>query len=129
MVSTPQDTTAEPQPTYMVNEKHAVPVSGDPRRSPNRCDTRRGTGYVHGRRRVPIRTLEMASARSHCPLGGPDGSLFSLTDTEDFGGAAGNNTYELGFKESPNYESPADADGNNKYHVTIITADNEGATP
>ena len=60
--------------------------------------------------------------------GGPDGSLFSLTDTEDFGGTAGNNTYELGFKESPNYESPADADGNNKYHVTIITADNEGAT-
>ena len=32
------------------------------------------------------------------------------------------------FKDPPNYESPADADGNNKYHVTIITADNEGAT-
>ena len=60
--------------------------------------------------------------------GGADGGLFSLTDTAAAGGTPDNNTYELVFKESPNYESPADADGNNKYHVTIITADNEGAT-
>ena len=44
------------------------------------------------------------------------------------GGDPDNNTYELVFKESPNYESPADADGNNMYHVTIITTDNEGAS-
>ena len=31
-------------------------------------------------------------------------------------------------RQSPNYESPADADGNNKYHVTIVTTDNEGAS-
>ena len=61
-------------------------------------------------------------------LGGTDASLFSLTDTTNLGGTAGDNIYELGFKKSPNYESPADADGNNKYHVTVITADNEGAT-
>ena len=61
-------------------------------------------------------------------LGGADGGLFSLTDTDALGGTENNNTYELGFRESPNYESPADADGNNKYHVTVITADNEGAT-
>ena len=61
-------------------------------------------------------------------LGGTDGSLFSLTDTDALGGTENNNAYELGFRESPNYESPADADGNNKYHVTVITADNEGAT-
>ena len=61
-------------------------------------------------------------------LGGVDGGLFSLTDTDALGGADGDDVYELGFRESPNYESPADADGNNKYHVTIITADNEGAT-
>ena len=61
--------------------------------------------------------------------GGADGSLFSLTETADFGDSVANdNTYELTFKESPDYESPADADGNNKYQVTIITADNEGAT-
>ena len=61
-------------------------------------------------------------------LGGVDGGLFSLTDTDNLGGTEDNNEYELGFRESPNYESPADADGNNKYHVTVITADNEGAT-
>ena len=61
-------------------------------------------------------------------LGGVDGGLFSLTDTDALGGTEDNDAYELGFRESPNYESPADADGNNKYHVTIITADNEGAT-
>ena len=61
-------------------------------------------------------------------LGGVDGSLFSLTDTAAKGGTLDNNIYELGFKESPNYESPADADGNNKYHVTVITTDNEGAS-
>ena len=60
--------------------------------------------------------------------GGADGGLFNLTDTTVAGGTEDDNTYELVFKESPNYESPADADGNNKYHVTIITADNEGAT-
>ena len=60
--------------------------------------------------------------------GGDDGGLFSLTDTDDFGGTPDNNTYELVFKESPNYESPADADGNDMYHVTIITTDNEGAS-
>ena len=59
---------------------------------------------------------------------GVDGGLFSLTDTADFGGDDDNNAYELVFKESPNYESPADADGNNMYHVTIVTADNEGAS-
>ena len=70
----------------------------------------------------------MTSLRSHWTLGGTDGSLFSLTNTDDFGGEPDNNTYELVFKASPNYESPADADGNNKYHVTVITADNEDAT-
>ena len=60
--------------------------------------------------------------------GGADGGLFNLTDTAVAGGTEDDNTYELVFKESPNYESPADADGNNKYHVTIITADNEGAS-
>ena len=61
--------------------------------------------------------------------GGADGGLFSLTNTEDFGGEDDtDNTYELVFKESPDYESPADADGNNMYHVTIVTTDNEGAS-
>ena len=59
--------------------------------------------------------------------GGSDGGLFSLTDTGLWRRRT-DNTYELVFKESPNYESPADADGNNKYHVTIITTDNEGAS-
>ena len=66
--------------------------------------------------------------RSQLTLGGADGGLFSLTNTDDFGGVSTDTTYDLVFKASPNYESPADADGNNKYHVTIITADNEGAT-
>ncbi len=59
---------------------------------------------------------------------GPDGGLFNLTDTAAAGGTAGNNTYELVFKAEPNYEVPADADGNNKYHVAIVTKDNEGAS-
>ncbi len=58
---------------------------------------------------------------------GVDGGLFDLTNTTAAGGDATDDTYELVFKEEPNYESPADADGNNRYHVTIVTTDNEGA--
>ena len=133
VVSTPQDTTAEPQPTYMVPENHAVKVVAavdDPQTDAipavvlatfavaNGTDPDGGESADVG---DPASTLELT-------LGGTDGSLFSLTDTDAAGGVAENNTYELVFKESPNYESPADADGNSMYHVTVITADNEGAT-
>ena len=61
-------------------------------------------------------------------LGGADGGLFSLTDTDAASGNADDDVYELVFKAEPNYESPADADGNNMYHVTIVTTDNEDAS-
>ncbi len=130
--NTPVD--ADGNPTYMVPENHPVKdVAPDTTVTPNieevdaivlarftvtdtppesRTDPDAGDGAD---------TLELAT-------GGPDGGLFSITDTTAASGAADDNVYELVFKESPNYEAPADADGNNKYHVTIVTTDNEGAS-
>ena len=59
---------------------------------------------------------------------GPDGGLFNLTNNTGFGGTTSATRFDLVFKAEPNYESPADADGNNKYQVTIVTTDNEGAS-
>ena len=59
---------------------------------------------------------------------GPDGGLFNLTNTADFGGSDTDTIFDLMFKEEPNYESPGDADGNNMYHVNIVVTDNEGAS-
>ena len=51
-------------------------------------------------------------------LAGPDGDSFRLVQTVG---------RLLEFKESPNYENPADADGDNVYKVTMWTIDNDGA--
>ena len=45
-------------------------------------------------------------------------------DEFDIGGSTG----VLTFDSTPNYESPADADGDNDYHVTIVVTDAEGNT-
>ncbi len=122
---TPLDAEDSTMPSYMVVENHAVKdVEAD--------------GDVVEVNAVVVATFAVADGTDpddgdpastlKLTAGGADGGLFSLTNTAVAGGTEGDNTYELVFKESPNYESPADADGNNKYHVTIITADNEGAT-
>ena len=113
----------EAAPNRMVDENH------DLKDDPDTTETE--TPTVLGTYEVTATTDEDAGdgiSAITLSLGGVDGGLFSLTDTDALGGAEDDNTYELGFRESPNYESPADADGNNKYHVTVITADNEGAT-
>ena len=51
-------------------------------------------------------------------LTGPDGDSFRLVQTVG---------RLLEFKESPDYENPADADGDNVYKVTMWTIDNDGA--
>ena len=51
-------------------------------------------------------------------LGGDDAGAFKLD-------ADGNG--ELRFAASPNYESPADADNNSVYKVSIIATDDDGA--
>ena len=124
---TPQNDAQEP--SYEVNENHAVKDVED--------DTTT-TEVNEERTAVVLATFEIDDdtdpdvtddiAALTVTTGGADGGLFSLTDTDDFGGQAGDNEYDLVFKESPNYESPADADGNNMYHVTIVTTDNEDAS-
>ena len=73
-----------------------------------------------------------ASAAITLSLGGTlTATLFSLTDEDDLNLAPAQRTTthtNSGFRESPDYESPGDADGNNRYHVTVITTDNEGAS-
>ena len=126
---TPLDAEDSTMPSYMVKENHAVKhVEADDDATPPVVEVNA----------VVVATFAVADATDpddgdpastlKLTAGGADGGLFNLTDTAVAGGTEGDNTYELVFKESPNYESPADADGNNKYHVTIITADNEGAT-
>ena len=51
-------------------------------------------------------------------LSGPDAGSFRLVQTVG---------RLLEFKESPNYENPADADGDNVYNVTMWTTDSDGA--
>ena len=53
-------------------------------------------------------------------LGGPDSGDFKLSKATD------SEARRLTFAAKPNYESPADADMNNKYQVSIITTDDEG---
>ena len=130
------DATDANKPSYVVPENHAVKdvaasdgpppitaewaiviatftVSDSPATDPDG-----GTSTSEG---DPASTLKLTT-------GGPDGGLFNLTNNTGFGDNASATRYDLVFKKSPNYESPADADGNNKYHVTIVTTDNEGAS-
>ena len=51
-------------------------------------------------------------------LSGPDAGRFRLVQTVG---------RLLEFRESPDYENPADADGDNVYKVTMWTTDNDGA--
>ena len=131
---TPVDPDDNTMPSYVVDENHPVKdVVDDPDTTEvetayavviatfevdNETDPDGGDSASEG---DPANTLKLTA-------GGVDGGLFNLTNTADFDGSDTDTTYDLMFKESPNYESPADADGNNKYHVTIVTADNEGAT-
>ena len=55
-------------------------------------------------------------------LSGADAGDFNLTDDDDDG------TYQLTFKESPNYEDPADAGTNNVYNITVVATDSDGQT-
>ena len=61
-------------------------------------------------------------------LSGVDASAFNLTDTAAAGGSANDGTYELAFKESPNYEAPTDAGKNNVYNVTVTATDSDKQT-
>ena len=54
-------------------------------------------------------------------LGGDDMSAFKLDKDET------DNNYFLRFEETPNYESPTDANMDSTYKVTIIATDKEGS--
>ena len=55
-------------------------------------------------------------------LSGADAADFDLTDGNDDG------TYDLAFKQSPNYEDPADAGTDNVYNITVVATDSDGQT-
>ena len=55
-------------------------------------------------------------------LSGADAADFNLTDADNDG------TYELTFKQSPNYEAPADAGTDNVYNVTVVATDSDNQT-
>ena len=100
------DNAAETVPNRTVVENHALETDA--------TATPPTTATVLGVYTVTDTTDEDAGdaiAAITLSLGGVDGALFSLTDTADKGGTADDNVYELGFRESPDYESPGDADG------------------
>ena len=53
-------------------------------------------------------------------LSGADAADFDLTDN--------NGTYDLVFKQSPNYEAPADAGTDNVYNITVVATDSDNQT-
>ena len=56
-------------------------------------------------------------------LGGADGGMFSLEGPSDE-----DNEVTLSLKDAPDFENPADADGDNAYEVSITATDPSGAT-
>ena len=54
-------------------------------------------------------------------LSGADAADFNLTDNND-------GTYNLTFKQSPNYEAPADAGTDNVYNITVVATDSDNQT-
>ena len=52
----------------------------------------------------------------------------SLTTADDSSGTADDDTYELRFKESPNFEMPTDANQDNSYKVTLVATDKKDLT-
>ena len=60
------------------------------------------------------------SSQLRLSLGGEDAGDFKLGDPDDMGAR------ELQFKESPNFESPADANLDNAYKVSIVATDKKG---
>ena len=61
-------------------------------------------------------------------LDGDDADVFELTDDDTDGATADDQTYELRFKESPNFEMPADANQDNSYKVTLVATDKKDLT-
>ena len=57
-------------------------------------------------------------------LGGADGGLFKPVGSERYH----DNSVSLSLKDAPDYENPADADGDNSYEVSITAKDPSGAT-
>ena len=57
-------------------------------------------------------------------IGGDDSAAFVLGDPDTIN----NNARMLRFKDSPDYETPTDADGNNKYEISIVAEDEDGLT-
>ena len=55
-------------------------------------------------------------------LSGADAAHFNLTGSDNDG------TYVLTFKQSPNYEDPADAGTDNVYNVTVVATDSDSQT-
>ena len=55
-------------------------------------------------------------------MSGADAADFNLTDANNDG------TYDLAFKQSPNYEAPADAGTDNVYNITVVATDSDDQT-
>ena len=58
-------------------------------------------------------------------LSGDDKDMFELASDTDTGAGA---TQVLSFMEMPDFETPADADGDNIYEVTVVATDGSGMT-
>ena len=56
-------------------------------------------------------------------LGGADGGMFKLSDP-----SGEDERVSLSFADAPDFESPADADGDNSYEVSITATDPSGST-
>ena len=56
-------------------------------------------------------------------VGGDDGGMFKLSDP-----SGEDNTVSLSFADAPDFENPADSDGDNSYEASITATDPSGAT-
>ena len=61
-------------------------------------------------------------------MDGDDADAFELTDDDTEGATADDQTYELRFKESPNFEMPTTPTRTTAYKVTIVATDKKDLT-
>ena len=102
--------------TLMVNENLADDTDNTPNVDETVVGTYVATDVDEGDRTTALDAVDPTKVK--LSLGGDDAGAFKL-DADDG---------ELRFAATPNFESPADADGNNVYKVSIIATDDDDAT-
>ena len=104
-----------------VNEKPTVEVSGTPALSTPEIDSDLpAADYTSDLSASYTKADVDADDETTFKLAGEDADLFELTDENN------NQTYELAFKDPPDFDKPGDANKNNEYKIMVVATDKAG---